>query len=128
MPRRWGRRWCRIGHRRSSRVPAVIRPFKETDVGPAGAIAAATQPPYLAEAGMTLWPQVYRVAGDRFCLAAAGDDGEVVGCGALWQVGGGKFRLDIMVHPHWQLRGVGSELLAPLLAEARRRGATRIQA
>jgi GNAT superfamily N-acetyltransferase len=65
---------------------------------------------------------------DRFCLAAVRKDGAVVGCGALWRVGGGKLRLDVMVHPRWQRQGVGGAMLAQLLEEARQRGADRVQA
>jgi mycothiol synthase len=113
---------------REQPMPVTIRPFIEPDVTAAGEIAQAMQPPYLAEAGMTLWQQVYRVADDQFCLSAATDNSTVVGCGALWSVGGGKHRLDLMVRPHWQRQGVGGELLARLLEEARRSGADRVQA
>jgi len=106
----------------------VIRPFIEADVRAAGDIAGAMLPPYLADSGMTLWQQVYRLAGDRFCLTATRSDNAVIGCGALWRVGGERFRVDLMVHPGWQRQGVGGELLARLLEEARQRGAARVQA
>jgi GNAT superfamily N-acetyltransferase len=98
------------------------------DVAAAGEIAGAMQPPYLAEEGMTRWQDAYRVGDDRFCVAAASDDGSVVGCGALWRVRGERFRLDLMVHPRWQQRGVGGALLAHLHGEAKRQGAARLQA
>jgi GNAT superfamily N-acetyltransferase len=109
-------------------MSVTIRAFTEPDITAAGEIAGAMQPPYLAEEGMTLWQEVYRTGDDRFCLAAVRDDGAVVGCGALWRVGGGKLRLDVMVHPRWQRQGVGGDLLGQLLAEAQQRGADRVQA
>jgi GNAT superfamily N-acetyltransferase len=77
---------------------------------------------------MTLWQEVYHPTADRFCLAAAHGDDAVIGCGALWRVGGEKFRLDLMVHPRWQRQGVGGALQVRLLEEARQRGAARVQA
>jgi [ribosomal protein S18]-alanine N-acetyltransferase len=109
-------------------MPLVIRPFSEADVDVAGDIARSMQPPYLAAQGMTLWQEVYHPAAGRFCLAATRSDNTVIGCGALWRVGGEKFRLDLMVHPRWQRQGVGGNLLARLLEEARQRGAARVQA
>jgi GNAT superfamily N-acetyltransferase len=109
-------------------MPITIRPLTESDISAAGEIAHEMHPPYLAEAGMTLWQEVYRTGDDRLCLAAARDDGAVIGCAALWCVSSGKLRLDVMVHPRWQRQGVGGELLGPLLAEAARRDADRVQA
>jgi GNAT superfamily N-acetyltransferase len=108
-------------------VPVALRPFQEADVSAAGAIAGAMQPPYLAEDGMTLWQEAYRVAANRFCLAAW-YDGAVTGCGALWRLRADRFRVDLMVHPQWQRRGVGGALWRRLSEEARQRGAARIQA
>lgn len=105
-----------------------IRPFIEANISAAADIAKAMQPPYLADSGMTLWQEVYRLGGDRFCLTAARSDNAVIGCGALWRVGGARFRLDLMVHPRWQRQGVAGDLLARLLKEAQQRGAARVQA
>ena len=108
-------------------MPVVLRPFQETDVSAAGEIANAMRPPYLAEEGMTLWQEAYRVSENRFCLAAWSER-TVVGCGALWHLRADRFRVDLMVHPQWQRRGVGSALWTRLSEEARQRGAARLQA
>src|SRR5207248_11555802 len=90
----------------------IIRPFVETDIATARAIAAAIQPPHLATEGLTLLRDVYRVSADRHCLAAEGNGGKgVLGIGALWRVRAAKFRLDVMVHPRRQRGGIGGALL-----------------
>jgi GNAT superfamily N-acetyltransferase len=107
----------------------VIRPLVATDIAAARATAAALQPPHLATEGLTLLQDVYRVSADRFCLAAERErEGGVLGCGALWRVRDGKFRLDLMVHPRSQQQGIGGALLARLLAEAEQQGAETVQA
>jgi GNAT superfamily N-acetyltransferase len=108
---------------------SIVRPFAMPDVLAARDIAGALQPPHLATEGLTLLRDVYRISADRFCVTAEGESGEgVLGCGAQWRVRDDKYRVDVMVHPRWQRRGIGGVLLSRLLAEAEQRGAVTVQA
>jgi GNAT superfamily N-acetyltransferase len=53
---------------------------------------------------------------------------QVVGFGSFWRVRLTKYRLDLLVHPDWRLRGIGSLLLDHLLQGLNALGATTVQA
>lgn len=58
----------------------------------------------------------------------ASDPHSVIGYGAMWPQGEGRFRMDLIVAPDRRRQGVGSALLQTLFAELQAQGATVVQA
>jgi GNAT superfamily N-acetyltransferase len=123
----------------------IVRPWEDRDTGGAQRIQHAAYPEYRTSA-----PETNRVRGwqaapqssapavgavryvasheERAERAESGESGECVGYAALWTVRPRKLRFDLMVHPDYRCRGVGSLLLSRLLADSTAHDPETIQA
>jgi GNAT superfamily N-acetyltransferase len=55
-------------------------------------------------------------------------EGRVIGYSSIWNVRLNKFRMDLVIHPDWQGRGIGTRLFKRLLEDAHAAGAATLQA
>src|ERR1051325_440860 len=97
-------------------MAACIRTLQPHDYASAIALFVAVYPE--RERETKTWAKAEQEEAARRWVVADEASEEVIGYGALWRVRPGKFRMDLIIHPSWRRRGIGAQLLKPLVESA----------
>lgn len=94
-----------------------IRPWIEADRADASKIHAALNPTYASDpAGWHLASQIdHREDQPQRLVATSDSTNEIIGYAAIRYVRSANARVDLMVHPEWHRRGIGSNLINNML-------------
>jgi GNAT superfamily N-acetyltransferase len=107
-------------------MATFIRTIQPHDYEPAIALFVAAYPDRSRETDSWLSAETQEAA--RRWVAVDDTEEQVVGYSSIWSVRLNKLRMDLVIHPDWRGRGIGTRMLKRLLEGAHAAGAATLQA
>lgn len=114
------------------RMSYFLRPWTDADINCDREISQSVYPEYRHDPRHPAWFPAQQLGAprewsSRYIAAETGTSNRVA-YATLWELRPRRYRFDLAVRPEWQGRGIGTQLLARMMTDAKTFGATGLQA